>query len=92
MIDGGTFTCPHCGEEIKKSSKACPYCGSDESTGWSQDRYLDGIDLPENDEYEEIRDREFGKGRRNAFGKLWLVITGTIVIVVFLTGIFMMTR
>jgi len=37
--------CPFCGEEIPANSTVCPHCGSDEQTGWSEQRYLDGIDL-----------------------------------------------
>ena len=56
--------CPHCGEEIHKNVKACPHCGSDEMTGWSENKYLDGIDLPEEVDYEEIRQNEFGGSRQ----------------------------
>ncbi|MBN2105655.1 zinc-ribbon domain-containing protein [bacterium] len=28
--------CPFCGEMISDKAKACPYCGSDELTGWQQ--------------------------------------------------------
>ncbi len=27
-------------------AKACPDCGSDEKTGWSEDTMYDGLDLP----------------------------------------------
>ena len=65
--------CTHCGEEIKRSAKACPHCGSDERTGWSESTYLDGINLPDDEGYEELREREFGK---SAPGRLpWQVLT-----------------
>ena len=57
------FLCPNCGEEVPDGARACPACGSDENTGWSESTYLDGIDLPlEEDEYEEIKANEFGNG------------------------------
>lgn len=60
------FICPNCGEVVPANSSACPHCGSDERTGWADHTYLDGMVLPADDEeYEEIKEREFGKN----FGK-----------------------
>src|SRR5689334_11882013 len=50
--------CPHCGGEIRSDAKACRHCGSDEETGWSEATYLDGIDLPEEDDYGDALERE----------------------------------
>jgi ribosomal protein L32 len=78
--------CPHCGEEIRRNARACPHCGSDESTGWSERNYLNGIDLPEDVDYEELRDNEFGNGLKKTSNKTWLFVTGAIVLMVFLLG------
>lgn len=51
--------CKFCGEEIDKNASACPYCGSDEKTGWSEMTYLDGIDLNDDFDYEEVKRKEF---------------------------------
>jgi len=40
------FVCPHCGAELPAKAKFCPECGSDDTTGWSEDTYLDGVSLP----------------------------------------------
>lgn len=74
--------CQNCGEEIKENSKACYYCGSDDFTGWSDSIYLDGIDLPDADEYEDLRKQEFGKNNLNKIN--WITITGILLIIVFL--------
>lgn len=43
----GSFTCPVCGERVPAGAAACRECGSDESTGWSEDTLYDGLDLPD---------------------------------------------
>jgi hypothetical protein len=53
MPESDWIACPHCGGEIKRSAKACRHCGSDDRTGWSEDTYLDGVDLPEEGGYED---------------------------------------
>jgi hypothetical protein len=30
------FTCPHCGAAVPSDASACPECGSDDETGWSE--------------------------------------------------------
>jgi hypothetical protein len=42
-----TFPCPHCGYEVPDGALACPDCGSDDETGWSETAYVGGLDLPE---------------------------------------------
>jgi len=44
---GDYFICPNCGAEVSMKALACPECGSDEDTGWSEDTMYDGMDLPE---------------------------------------------
>ncbi|MCF6159608.1 MAG: zinc-ribbon domain-containing protein [wastewater metagenome] len=44
------FTCPNCGAEVPLKSLACPECGSDRNTGWSDDTIYDGLDLPEEED------------------------------------------
>ncbi|MGR3310831.1 MAG: hypothetical protein ACUZ77_08645 [Candidatus Brocadiales bacterium] len=41
------FVCPNCGVDVPIKAKACPDCGSDENTGWSEDTMYDTLDLPE---------------------------------------------
>lgn len=55
---GDWVACPHCGERIRKDAKSCRHCGSDDRTGWSEATYLDGIDLPEEGDYEDGLERE----------------------------------
>ena len=41
------FVCPNCGAEVSLKASACPECGSDENTGWSEETMYDALDLPE---------------------------------------------
>ena len=59
-------TCPNCGAEIPARAKACPECGSDEQTGWSEQAHTDSLDLPdENFDYDEFVEREFGEPKKS---------------------------
>ncbi|MEO6184162.1 MAG: zinc ribbon domain-containing protein [Verrucomicrobiota bacterium] len=57
--------CPNCGADLPKKARACPECGSDEKTGWSEEAYVGGLDLPDEEfNYNEFVDREFGGGKK----------------------------
>ncbi len=74
------FTCPHCGAEVRTNARACPECGSDEATGWSEGAGKWGAGIPtgysRDDEfdYDEFVRREFGRGsRRHLNFRLWFL-------------------
>ena len=81
-MDQLTFTCPVCGAEVPRRAKACPDCGACEKSGWSQDREVDGLSLPDSDfDYEEFAAREFGGGaKKTGIQWLWLIVATLIVI------------
>jgi len=55
------MVCPHCGAEVPPRAKACPECGSDDKTGWSEEAQAGGLDLPDdNFDYDDYLKREFG--------------------------------
>ncbi|MCX6892429.1 MAG: zinc ribbon domain-containing protein [Verrucomicrobiota bacterium] len=55
------YTCPNCGAEVPRKSRACPECGADEHTGWSEAARSDGLGLPdESFDYNDFVKREFG--------------------------------
>lgn len=37
------FTCPHCGAPVPPDATACPECGSDSQTGWSEKAAYDDL-------------------------------------------------
>lgn len=52
--------CPNCGAEVPPKAKACPECGSDEQTGWSEAAQSGGLDLPDEEfDYDDFVKREF---------------------------------
>ena len=54
-------TCPNCGAEVPPKARACPGCGADEHTGWSEAAASDGLGLPDNSfNYDDFVKREFG--------------------------------
>lgn len=65
-------TCPNCGAEVPRNAKACPECGSDEQTGWSDETHVDGLDLPEEKfDYDGFVEREFGSKSPVPHGIHW---------------------
>ena len=48
------FICSNCGAMVPSRALACPECGSDEQTGWSEDTLYDGLDLPDLEEPETM--------------------------------------
>lgn len=70
---------------IKRKAKACPHCGSDERTGWSDETYLDGIDLGDDIDYEEMVAKEFSnKNYSQQWWKSWRVVTAIVLLLLFL--------
>jgi predicted nucleic acid-binding Zn ribbon protein len=65
--------CPNCGAEVPPNAKACPECGSDEKTGWSETAYADNLALPDDEfNYNEFVKEEFSSGRAKPRGLSWL--------------------
>ncbi len=64
--------CPNCGTELSPKDRVCPQCGSDETTGWSEDARLGGLDLPDEEfDYGEFVKSEFGGGEVKPRGLHW---------------------
>jgi len=57
--------CPNCGEAVPEDSAACPECGADDETGWSDDTTAQGLGIPDDEfDYNDFVDREFGEEKR----------------------------
>jgi len=55
------FTCPVCGEEVNADALACPGCGSDDETGWSEETAYDAADLPDEADGEPMAKSRLGR-------------------------------
>ena len=76
MSTGDWFTCPVCGEVVLEGALACPACGADDETGWSEDSEYDEVDVP---------DEVFGppaQPTRQRHGFFAVVVIGLIVLIV----------
>ena len=75
--------CPVCGSEVPERAKACPECGADEKTGWSEKARYDALGIPDDPEefdYNEFVEREFeGKKPHRSKTGLWFVVALVLV-------------
>jgi hypothetical protein len=81
--------CANCGAAIPRNATACPECGADEETGWS-DAATEGLDLPdENFDYQDFVKREF-EGGKNPLPRgihwIWWVIA-ILLLIAFVWGL-----
>jgi hypothetical protein len=77
-------TCPNCGADLPPNAVVCPECGSDESTGWSENAASQGLNLPDEDfDYDEFAKREFGEDEQikpAGISWLWWIVAALVVI------------
>jgi len=88
-MNGEAFNCPACGAEVPAKAKACPECGADEKTGWSDNTVYDGTGIEDADEfnYDDWQRRELGGGPRRR-GRQWLWWVVAVVILAALVWLF----
>jgi hypothetical protein len=56
--------CPNCGAEVPRKARACPECGADEQSGWSDEAHAQRLGLPDDSfDYNEFVKEEFGPKR-----------------------------
>ena len=72
---------------MPRNAAACPECGSDDRTGWSEPAHAANLGLPDDEfDYDEFVQEEFGSGRAKPRGFpwfWWLVAVGLLVALVF---------
>jgi predicted nucleic acid-binding Zn ribbon protein len=58
--------CLNCGAEVPPNAAACPECGSDESTGWSDRARASRLGVPDEEfDYDEFIREEFDETSEN---------------------------
>jgi hypothetical protein len=64
-----------CGADVPANALACPECGADEQTGWSDRARYDSLGIPDDSfDYDEFVAQEFGKKKpKRKLGWLWCV-------------------
>jgi hypothetical protein len=89
MKTNESFVCPVCGGTVQAGARACPHCGSDERTGWSDRTYLDGIDIGDDIDYDELVENEFGAPPADRHRKKisWAAIVAAVLLLLSLAGI-----
>jgi hypothetical protein len=75
MMEELTFSCPVCGADVPRKAKACPECGACDKSGWSEDHYLDGVDLPDDPAALPARSGS-GSGRQ----RLWQIVAAIVLL------------
>ena len=79
--------CPNCRAEVPRQAQACPTCGADEDTGWSESVTSSGADLPDASfDYDDFVRREFGAQRNLPRGIGWFWWMVAVVLVVLMAG------
>ena len=71
-------SCPVCGAEVPERARACPECGADEHTGWSEQARYDDLGVPDDApfDYADFVQREFGGKKPARKGRaLWIGVT-----------------
>jgi uncharacterized membrane protein YvbJ len=73
--------CPNCGADVPRNARACPECGSDEKTGWSEQAATDHLGLPDEDfDYDKFVEREFKKPKKPSIPWLWIVVIAVLLL------------
>ena len=78
--------CPVCGAEVPPEARACPECGADEETGWSERAEAQRLGLPDDEfDYNEFVKEEFGGAKREVrprgIGTMWWLVAIVLLIV-----------
>jgi len=78
-------TCPNCGADVPAGARAGPECGADEHTGWSQEAYASGLDLPDDSfDYDEFVQREFDPKKKpipHGIHWFWWVVAVAVAVI-----------
>lgn len=75
-------TCPNCGEDLPPRARACPHCGADDRTGWSDRAAAERLGVPADEpfDHEAFVREEFGTpARATRPWWWWLIVLGVLL-------------
>ncbi len=82
--------CPNCGTLVPRHARACPGCGADEQTGWSERADAQRLDLPDDEfDYDEFVQQEFASTKaksRPPIGWFWWTVAVLLLLSFLLWG------
>lgn len=89
MSKRDAFICPHCDALVPGNARACPECGSDEETGWSDDAKLNRLGIPtqshfSDEDYNDILPGRPRIQRKNRTGDVIRIALIVLLLAVFL--------
>lgn len=78
-------TCPNCRADVPRNAKACPECGADEKSGWSDSAYADRLGIPDDEfDYDKFVKEEFSPAKVKPAGIRWIWwVTALVLILLF---------
>ena len=75
--------CPNCSEEVPARAKVCHHCGATAEAGWNEPSGTEGLDLPDDDDfnYDEYLEKEFGRPNSKSARRrgVWIAVALLIV-------------
>ncbi len=74
--------------EVREDAKACPHCGSDKDTGWSDHTDADDSYTFNEENYQEAVRREFGPARQRITIRQ-ILMAGVVVLLLVLFILYM---
>jgi uncharacterized membrane protein YvbJ len=84
--------CPVCGAEVPRHARVCPGCGSDATTGWSEEAQSQSLDLPDDDfDYDQFVRKEF-EGKEPQRNVRWLWWSTAILLLILFAVMFALSR
>jgi RNA polymerase subunit RPABC4/transcription elongation factor Spt4 len=92
-VNNDDFICPVCGAEVPGRAKACPECGADERTGWSDQTIYDGTGIadPDDEEFNHddwMRREGLKPARRTAVQWTWWIACVLVLAALLLAWVF----
>jgi hypothetical protein len=80
--------CPVCDTLVPDGAIACPHCGADAETGWSDRARAQNLGIPDDEPFDAdaFAEEEFGHGRQRRLPWIW-ILTGAVLLLIVAYGL-----